>query len=388
MECHELVRPYRSTQWCTPSIWMHSSSCMCNPDSSDDAHYAADENLSSRVEAASGSRARLEADLSVQLKSAYAQRTSGIVSMIRFFAPAPVPSTEDIALLCLGCSTLDIGLVTRCLSNRNIPINSQNHIGTTPLMAAISAPKAAVLPKSHLAMIKFLLNSGADPNASTKPAGRLGIQPNTALTTACSLNLPSVVRLLLERGANANAPLPGIGTKAGKQRPRRASIRMAPIHVAVFADRPDCLDVLLQAGSADVNASFTAASPIYTGPSETTGAVEGVRALHLAYRSSACVSILLRHGADAAARDGRGKTPLDWAVGGEGSGDASALLVAAGVDGAAVDIDGESAPGSLAACRVRPPELAAPPSHRQFSRVLAGRGDMMRTPKSRYYGWI
>ena len=350
---------------------------MCNPDGSDDAHCEADGSLSSRIEAASSSRALVETNLSVQLKSAYAQRTSGIASMVRFFAPSPVPSPEDIALLCLGCSTLDIGLVTRCLSGCNVPINSQNHIGTTPLMAAISAPKSAVLPKSHLAMIKFLLNSGADPNASTKPAGRLGIQPNTALTTACSLNLPSVVRLLLERGANANAPLPGLGAKAGKQRPCRASIRMAPVHVAVFADRPDCLDVLLRAGSADVNASFTAASPIYTGPSETTGAVKGVTALHLAYRSSVCAAILLRHGADAAARDGRGKTPLDWAVGGEGTEDAAALLMAAGT---------ESAPGSLAMCRVQPPELAAPPLHRQFSRVVAG--EMMRAPKSRYYGWV
>jgi ankyrin repeat protein len=328
----------------------------------DDRKLTDDEVLSEKNMAAAEGHRRDNANS----KSSHSRHV-GLMSLTRYFAPVvTAPKPSDIAGLCHACAALDIDAVTHFLFTiKPVPVNVANHVGTTPLLAAIAAACAPLRPKSHLAMIKLLLDAGADANMGTS---RPGTQPTSPLTAAVALSLVDVVRLLIKANANIDAPPPAAsGVSSRKTHQTRGvgiGTGMAPIHVAVFADRQACLEILLQQG-AEVNMTFMASQPVCpvppmpTSPSSPTGSfrsktmsgsgsggmkpsvqfIKGVTALHLAHSSVKCAEILVRYGAAVDVRDSQGRTALHWAVG-AGSLEVVRVLVGGGADGDAAD-DGE-----------------------------------------------
>lgn len=153
--------------------------------------------------------------------------------------------------------------------------------------------------------MRLLLEAGADPN---RP-GPNGLSP---LDLAVAVEDPRIVALLLKAGASPN---PNPNPQANLPQPDRAAIAPAAEGPALWqavrrGDR-DVVSLLLDHG-ADANA------PTGTG---VTMLHEAVRR-----RDRDIVALLVDAGADATARDASGRTPLDDAVA-LGEKDITALLL-------------------------------------------------------------
>ncbi|AEO55723.1 hypothetical protein MYCTH_2299842 [Thermothelomyces thermophilus ATCC 42464] len=242
-------------------------------------------------------------------------------------------------------------------------------------------------------MVRFLVEAcGADVEAAR--VDRVTGAGETVLSMACAAGAPEVVRFLLASGARADRRLPsarGIGSGSGGSGSgttgaAAAAVTTTPLltgrgqtalHVAVLADRPECVEVLLREGGADANAVFDAAGPDVDtagggfglerglrslrgrgrggGSRETRKGEKGekapkhpVSALHLAaHASPECARLLLEHGARVDIRDAYGRTPLHWAAE-AGHGAVVRLLVEAGANINAASDDGLKPLGAVA----------------------------------------
>ncbi|KAK3900479.1 hypothetical protein C8A05DRAFT_17221 [Staphylotrichum tortipilum] len=292
-------------------------------------------------------------------------------SLTRLFSPpsntlTPTPTLQHQSDLCIGAAALDIDKVARYLvlpagpHHPSLPVNAPNHLGVTPLLAAVQSPAGAALPKAQLAMVKFLVEvCGADPEAGVR-VDRVTGDGESLLTAACTAGLVGVVRYLVGRGVRVDRRLPcgaGMGSRKGKGVGCGGQGRTA-LHVAVLAGRAECVEVLVQEGRADVDA---VCEGVVQGARDVAGGEPGaglkglrrrsasrekrvrnpVSALHLARGSPACTRVLLQAGAKVSVKDGFGRTSLHWAAE-AGSFDVVQLLVSAGADVNAVAEDGST----------------------------------------------
>jgi ankyrin repeat protein len=267
----------------------------------------------------------------------------------------------------IGAANLDIDKVARylVLDCPPLPVNAPNHLGITPLMAAVRSPAARVRPQAHLEMVRFLVECcGADVDGVR--VDRVTGLGESVLSVACGMGAVEVVRLLVESGVDADRRLPagaGIG-KAGHGVVLGRG--QTALHVAVLADRAACVEVLVHQGKADANAVFDAAGVEegavveggLKGLRRRTGSVSRnrsdrnprhpVSALHLAHGSVPCTGVLLEFGANIGAKDGHGRTPLHWAATG-GHADVVRMLIGAGADVNAASDDGVAPIGAAVA---------------------------------------
>lgn len=344
----------------TPSIYVHGTRCSCANDPKISSARTDDEILADQIVAASDVYRS-------QRKSANQRKRQSTSLITRIFASPFAPKTPNnhkVPDLCFGCSALDIAKVTRYLFDEDVPINSTNHVGTTPLMAAVRAVNPELRPRSHLAMIAFLLQCGADPNATSDTNLFPGKGTMSILSAAVTLNLTDVVRMLLNHGAAVDAPLTTIPMY------RFGGHGLTALHVAAFADKPGPMQVLLEHGGANVDATFDGCRAIewldnVPKPKRDKKLwTTGLTALHIADDSPGCTELLLRYGADPNARDNYGRTPLHWAMV-SGNAKVVKLLLAAGTNVDVVDDDGATPLSELVtrlecgAPRQGHPEIAA-----------------------------
>lgn len=154
--------------------------------------------------------------------------------------------------------------VMRYIRN-GVDVDTRDSEGCTALIAAVA--------NGHTAVVRALLEAGANPNLATG-------EGMTAIMCATSAE---VVNLLVTAGADVNA-----GAYA---------VSNALAGAAVWG-RVEVIAALIRAG-ANVNAADQA----------------GLTALHRAAWKGqiAAIEALLRAGANVEAKDWRGKTPYDWA---------------------------------------------------------------------------
>lgn len=196
-----------------------------------------------------------------------------------------------------------------------------------------------LIRRGETAVIREALDAGADPNARE----RMGMTP---VLTAVLHRRPDVVRLLVEAGADPNAERQGMET-------------FTPLHLAAQRDSLDLVSLLLELGADATRRTWltpvdwAVSRPVIEalvgagGDPDARCPRTGRTPLHRT--ASAChskpMSALLDAGADVAALDLDGRTPLHHVTLGHRRGDvamAVALLIDAGANPAARDGKGET----------------------------------------------
>lgn len=376
--CRELVESNASLPRATPSIHLHICGCTCSSESSKDLaqQQREDEALARRIQAASAvCRAK-----SISGSPPGSPRNVSIAafqSVSRWFSGGSSDTTAIVAELCFACDALDITKAARLLFDEGVPVNGRNAAGTPPLIAAVRSHIRATRPRSHLAMISFLIDAGADPNIVTGSSPASGTM--SVLAAASSLGLREAVWLLLDHGAAVDAKLTTIPMF------RFTGHNLTALHVAVFAGQTSTAEVLLSHGGADVSATFDGHRAIGATDAKSPKQRDrrtwttDIAPLHLADDSAACTELLLRHNAEPDAPDGWGRTPLHWAMT-TGNPDVVKLLLRVGTPVDGLDDDGAT---PLAVLVARLESGASRQGHPVIVRMLlaAGANPDLRYPQ-------
>jgi ankyrin repeat protein len=229
---------------------------------------------------------------------------------------ADVKAASNSGLTALHVAWRDEAAV-RLLLERGADVHARTQTASSPLLIAASASGTA-------SVAGLLLEKGADPNA----ADSRGVTP---LIAAATVGNTELAKLLLKRGANANAFAPGIGQKTA-----------TPLMGAAFNGDVELARLLL-AQKVDINVK----SPDRDGTVRNGPVIFGdLTALHFAtgVASADIVKMLLDVGAMVDPRDARGATPLVWAIATDRP-DVRVirLLLDKGADPSAVSKEGEDA---------------------------------------------
>ncbi|KAK4153831.1 Serine/threonine-protein phosphatase 6 regulatory ankyrin repeat subunit C [Chaetomidium leptoderma] len=406
-ECREVLTSDNSLE-CFPSIHIHGCACRCTDTQTENQIH--DALLAAKIAALTKTLLLTTTTTTTTTMNHPTKKTSILSTLTRLFSPPPSPPSLPLqADLCIGCADLDIDKVARYLlplppppppavghdinddgsqSRRRaprpppppLPVNLPNHLGMTPLMAAVRSPAAGVArPRAQLEMVRFLVEGcGADVEAVR--VDRVTGQGESVLSMACVAGAVEVVRYLVGKGVVVDRRLPfGAGMGKGVVVGRGQTA----LHVAVLAGRAESVEVLVGEGKADVNAVFDAAD------SEDAAVERGVKGLrgrarsvsrggrekrprhpvsplHLAHGSYACSRVLLECGANVDAKDGYGRTPLRWAAE-AGHADVVRLLMSAG---AGVSVVANNGITPLEAVRILTEDGDGKQGHDEVVRVL------------------
>lgn len=161
--------------------------------------------------------------------------------------------------------------------------NAPNPHGVTPLLEAAG--------QGHLEMARLLIDRGAKIDYT-------GMSEGSPLTLAAYMGQVDFLRLFLAAGANPNLALPVGGETA--------------LHMAAVANRTKAALLLLDAGA---NPNQHARSGVVTSMFDGSVKLWGETPFHYAaaYGDEEMLQAMLRAGADRAATNTNGGTPLEYA---------------------------------------------------------------------------
>jgi uncharacterized protein len=226
---------------------------------------------------------------------------------------------NDITPLLLAASN-DRVAVAKLLVERGADIQAIDWYGRTPLHAAVDvrnrdspepAAGSGTDTAGNLALIRLLLEKGANPNTQTRemPVVRAHVLPlgslswvdftgETPFIRAALAGDTVVMRLLLAHGADANLKTTHGTTALAAAAGMNWTVAQTVTWGA--AALLEAVRICYEAGN-DVNAANS----------------KGMRAIHAAANrgSDDIIEFLAAHGADVAAKDAEGRTAMDWAQG-------------------------------------------------------------------------
>lgn len=199
---------------------------------------------------------------------------------------ADINATSKSGLTALHLAWRDEAVI-RLLLDHGANVNAKTLLGFTPLIVAASATGTA-------GVVTLLLDKGADVNAAEN-------RRVTALIAAASVGNTAAAKILLARGANANAFADGVGQKTATPLMGAASNGDVELTRLLLARK---VDVNVKSPDKDVVA---ANGPVL---------FASLTALHFATAASnpTVMKMLIDAGASVDATDARGTTPLTWAI--------------------------------------------------------------------------
>jgi ankyrin repeat protein len=224
-----------------------------------------------------------------------------------------VREAEELAALVKAIGELDAATVSPILSRRPELARAEiaaGHSHTQTLLHWVIPGDGDRLTEAHLAIVRSLLDAGAEVNALGEGANNGRCTP---ITMAAWGGHAPVIRLLVSRGADPNGA------------PEQVARRHRPIDTAARHGHAEAVEALIEAGavySLDHLLMVGARGrlePILAADSAAAARplAGGSPPLHLALTSSqgaALLELLVTHGADLAARDQVGRTALHVAI--------------------------------------------------------------------------
>ncbi len=224
----------------------------------------------------------------------------------------------------------------------------------TPLMIASGDP-ATPEDQGNPELVRHLLSHGADPNARGGISG-----DETPLLKAAGSGAARAARLLLDAGAEPD----GSSLLEAARRGQAEAIELL-VRSGVDVDARDEAGETALMRAAEARSADAVSALLHAGADALARDGQGMTALHRASRAGAveAVRILLDH-ADADERARGGATPLMLAVEAENA-ETMRVLLEHGADPAARDLDGRT-PVKIALADLRFPEL------RELTRRAAG----------------
>lgn len=221
-----------------------------------------------------------ESRLSAQLCNENLRRAAGNsdTNTVRAFLAKGLPSPDQYCDALIAAAAKGDAGILKLILDAGGSAAAASSTGYTPLHAAAACKNGT--PEEHLACLRLLLAGGADAKRATRTSGQ------TPLHLAAAADFTAGATLLIERGADVNAP---------------DEVAATPLHWAVINDALKVAELLLSS-KANPNLALSSQAAVFTTrpfevPNPFAGTSVGAQVPLVLAKSDAMKALLKKYGA-------------------------------------------------------------------------------------------